>query len=309
MKSKFERGLMMITINNLTVKYGEQVALNIKSSITFKKGDRIGIIGSNGAGKSTLVKAILGLINYQGKIHIEIKPEQIAAHMQENNYVETMKIKYVMEAILNTKIKKNRKLQELIEFFNFERCLNKKFSNLSGGQKQRFTIIMVLMQDSPLVFFDEVTSGLDFETRQQLMSKITQWYEEKDTTICIVSHYYEELDNIAEKILILEKGNVVDFGYKDDLFRKYCGNSIIIIANTESNMAIIKEFKKIEAPEHLIAISCDDDDEEMDIMKLLVINDVNFKRSNNDIEIMSINAKASFKRGLEGGVRNECKAI
>ncbi len=300
---------MMITINNLTVKYGEQVALNIKSSITFKKGDRIGIIGSNGAGKSTLVKAILGLINYQGKIHIEIKPEQIAAHMQENNYVETMKIKYVMEAILNTKIKKNRKLQELIEFFNFERCLNKKFSNLSGGQKQRFTIIMVLMQDSPLVFFDEVTSGLDFETRQQLMSKITQWYEEKDTTICIVSHYYEELDNIAEKILILEKGNVVDFGYKDDLFRKYCGNSIIIIANTESNMAIIKEFKKIEAPEHLIAISCDDDDEEMDIMKLLVINDVNFKRSNNDIEIMSINAKASFKRGLEGGVRNECKAI
>lgn len=309
MKSKFERGLMMITINNLTVKYGEQVALNIKSSITFKEGDRIGIIGSNGAGKSTLVKAILGLINYQGKIHIEIKPEQIAAHMQENNYVETMKIKYVMEAILNTKIKKNRKLQELIEFFNFERCLNKKFSNLSGGQKQRFTIIMVLMQDSPLVFFDEVTSGLDFETRQQLMSKITQWYEEKDTTICIVSHYYEELDNIAEKILILEKGNVVDFGYKDDLFRKYCGNSIIIIANTESNMAIIKEFKKIEAPEHLIAISCDDDDEEMDIMKLLVINDVNFKRSNNDIEIMSINAKASFKRGLEGGVRNECKAI
>ena len=300
---------MMITINNLTVKYGEQVALNIKSSITFKKGDRIGIIGSNGAGKSTLVKAILGLINYQGKIHIEIKPEQIAAHMQENNYVETMKIKYVMEAILNTKIKKNRKLQELIEFFNFEECLNKKFSNLSGGQKQRFTIIMVLMQDSPLVFFDEVTSGLDFETRQQLMSKITQWYEEKDTTICIVSHYYEELDNIKEKILILEKGNVVDFGYKDDLFRKYCGNSIIIIANTESNMAIIKEFKKIEAPEHLIAISCDDDDEEMDIMKLLVINDVNFKRSNNDIEIMSINAKASFKRGLEGGVRNECKAI
>ena len=309
MKSKFERGLMMITINNLTVRYGEQVALNIKSSITFKKGDRIGIIGSNGAGKSTLVKAILGLINYQGKIHIEIKPEQIAAHMQENNYVETMKIKYVMEAILNTKIKKDKKLQELIEFFNFEGCLNKKFSNLSGGQKQRLTIIMVLMQDSPLVFFDEVTSGLDFETRQQLMSKITQWYEEKDTTICIVSHYYEELDNIAEKILILEKGNIVDFGYKDELFRKYCGNSIIIIANTESNMEIIKEFKRIEAPEHLIAISCDDDDEEMDIMKLLVINDINFKRSNNDIEIMSINAKSIFNRGLEGGVRNGCKAI
>lgn len=295
----------MLTINNLEVKYGKNVALSIKSPITFEEGDRIGIIGSNGAGKSTLVKSILGLTKYNGRITTNLKLEEISAHMQENNYVETMPIKTIMEAILNTKIRKNTKLQELIEFFNFEGCLNKRFSNLSGGQKQRLTIILVLMQDTPLVFFDEVTSGLDFETRQQLMEKIAKWYENKKSTICLVSHYYEELEQLANKILILEKGEVVDFGKREELFKKYCGKSIIILENNMKNELVTKKFPRISAPKHLIALSCLNEEEEIEIIKLLIKENINFKRSDNDIEIMSINAKENFK----GGNNNEYKAV
>lgn len=299
----------MVTIKNLEVKYGKQIALSIKSSITFEAGDRIGIIGSNGAGKTTLVKSILGLTNYNGTIHTTLKPEEMSAHMQENNYVDTMAVKYIIEAILNTKIKSNKVLQELISFFNFEECLNKKFSTLSGGQKQRLTIILVLMQDAPLVFFDEVTSGLDFETRQQLMNKITQWYENKEATICIVSHYYEELEKLANKILILDNGKVVDFGSKEELFKKYCGKSTITIENTKRNEELTMKLPKILAPEHLIAISCSSEDKELEIVKLLIDENINFKRSNNDIEIMSINAKASFNAEVGGGTSDEYKAI
>lgn len=299
----------MVTIKNLEVKYGKQIALSIKSPITFETGDRIGIIGSNGAGKTTLVKSILGLTNYNGTIHTTLKPEEMSAHMQENNYVDTMAVKYIIEAILNTKIKSNKVLQELISFFNFEECLNKKFSTLSGGQKQRLTIILVLMQDAPLVFFDEVTSGLDFETRQQLMNKITQWYENKEATICIVSHYYEELEKLANKILILDNGKVVDFGSKEELFKKYCGKSTITIENTKRNEELTMKLPKILAPEHLIAISCSSEDKELEIVKLLIDENINFKRSNNDIEIMSINAKASFNAEVGGGTSDEYKAI
>ncbi|MBZ9686788.1 ABC transporter ATP-binding protein [Clostridium estertheticum] len=299
----------MVTIQNLEVKYGKQIALSIKSPITFEAGDRIGIIGSNGAGKSTLVKSILGLTNYNGTIHTSLKPEEMSAHMQENNYVDTMAVKYIIEAILNTKIKSNKVLQELISFLNFEECLNKKFSALSGGQKQRLTIILVLIQDAPLVFFDEVTSGLDFETRQQLMNKITQWYENKGATICIVSHYYEELENLASKILILDNGKVVDFGSKEQLFKKYCGKSTITIENTKRNEELTWSFPKIIAPDHLIAISCTSDNKELEIIKVLIDEDINFKRSNSDIEIMSINAKARYKVELAGGASDEYKAI
>jgi len=94
----------MVTIKNLEVKYGNEVALSIKSPITFEVGDRIGIIGSNGAGKTTLVKSILGLINYNGSIHTNLKLEEMSAHMQQNDYVDTMAVKHIIEAILNTKI-------------------------------------------------------------------------------------------------------------------------------------------------------------------------------------------------------------
>ena len=297
----------MIIINNLQVSYGSQLALSINEPITFNDGDRIGIIGSNGAGKSTFVKTILGLTNYQGSIVTDLKPEEIAVHMQHNHYASTMAVKHIMEAILNTRIKNNKMLQDLITFFDFEGCLNKKYASLSGGQKQRLTIILVLIQDSPLVFFDEVTSGLDFETRQKLMTKMGDWYRDKNTTLCIVSHYYEELEQLVNKILILEEGQVVDFGDKDQLFYNYCGKTVITLDNTPKNTELTKNLKKLNAPAHLIALSCPNSELEKEITSILIKENVNYKRSNNDIEIMSINAKAHFSSKKAGGMKNEEK--
>jgi len=285
---------MLLTVRQLKVKYGKQTALEICQPISFEKGERIGIIGSNGAGKTTLVKAILGLVDYEGSIVTCLSPEQMAAHMQFNEYVVTMPVKYIMETILNTKIKENKELKELISFFDFESCLSKKFNALSGGQKQRFTIIMVMMQNAELTFYDEVTSGLDFETRQKLMEKLVEWYQGKDNTLLIVSHYYEELEQLADKLLILDQGNVIAFGKKEQLFHSYCGNSIIIMENEERNRNLTKEFVKLKAPDHLIALSCGNKEEEEKIISLLVSHDVNFKRSNCDIEILYSNAKEKF---------------
>ena len=194
---------MLLTIHQLQVKYGQQTALEITSPISFDKGERVGIIGSNGAGKSTLIKALLGLVPYHGKVTTPLSPKQMAVHMQFNEYASTMPIKYIMETILNTKIRHNRELQELIAFFDFEPCLSKRFSALSGGQKQKFTIILVMSQNAELTFYDEVTSGLDFETRQKLTEKLTAWYQDKEDTLMIVSHYYEELEQLADKTSIV----------------------------------------------------------------------------------------------------------
>ena len=284
----------MLTIKSCKVCYGDVKALDIQEPLTINKGEKIGIIGSNGAGKTTLINALLGLVPYQGKISSDVKPEEMGVHMQFNEYVDTMPIKYVMEAILGTKISKNARLQELIQYFEFEGCLKKKFTSLSGGQKQRFTIILVMMQDAPITFYDEVTSGLDFETRQKLMDKLADWYKDKQNTLCIISHYYEELELLADKLLILDQGNVIAFGSKEELFHKYCGRSVLIMENNQKNIELTKQYKKLESSEHNIVISCENEQLEKEIATQLLDQNVNFKRSNNDIELVFINAKSSY---------------
>lgn len=291
---------MLLSIQNMTVRYGADTVLQIKEPITIEQGDRIGIIGSNGAGKSTMLKSILGLVNYQGTIQTKLHPEQIAAHMQFNEYTDTMAVKHIMEAVLRTKISKNKKLQELISYFEFEDCLRKKYTKLSGGQKQRFTIILVMMQEAPLTFYDEVTSGLDFETRQRLMERLVEWYKGKDSSLCIVSHYYEELEQLANKLLILDKGNVIAYGRKEELFHTFCGRAVIVLEHSLKNERLTSGYEKLASPAHLIALPCNTEEKEQEITKLLLKNNVNYKRSNNDIEMIYINAKECYEKGTEG---------
>lgn len=286
----------MLTIENLQVNFGDFQALNIRNKLIIESGDRIGIIGSNGAGKSTLVKAILGLVPYKGRIQSSLKHDQMAVHLQQNDYVKSVPIKNIIQAILGTSISDNAKLVELIEFFDFEKCLKKKFPQLSGGQKQRLTIILVLMQDAPLTFFDEVTSGLDFETRTQLMEKILTWYEGKSTSLCIVSHYYDELEALTNKLLILEKGEVLAFGETRALFKQFCGEVVLTIEDTPENRSITENREQLLAPNRLLAFPCNSQEQELELVNLLSTNNINYKRSDLDIEILFTNARQAFKQ-------------
>lgn len=280
----------MIKINNLEVKYGKNIALYIKS-LDIKKGEKVGVIGSNGAGKSTFIKALLELVDYSGEIKKDIDTKDIAVHMQFNNYAETVTVKDIIELIINGKIEKNQVVKELIEFFDFSDCLNKIYKKLSGGQKQRLTLILVMASNSSLTIFDEVTSGLDFETREKLMKKLKEWYKYKDTTLILVSHYYEELENLVDKLLILDSGKVVDFGNKKDLFKKYCGNVVFIINNSEFNKKLFEKEKTVEISKEKLAILIDDKKEERKIVDKLIEKDIDYTRTKNDIELVVTLAK------------------
>ena len=275
----------MINIENLEVKYGNKKALSIEK-LNIKKGEKIGVIGSNGAGKSTLIKALLEIVNYTGDIKKDIDTEDIAVHMQFNNYAETVSVKDIIELVIGDKIENNKIVQELIDFFDFKDSLNKKYNILSGGQKQRLTLILVMASNSPLTIFDEVTSGLDFETRQKLMKKLKEWYEEKDTTLILVSHYYEELENLVDKLLILDKGEVIAYGNKKDLFKKYCGNVVFIVNNTKNNHDLFKKEELVEISKEKLAIVCSDKREEQRVINKLIEEDMDFTRTKSDIELI-----------------------
>ena len=224
----------MLTLDGVKVTFKDKTALDLGRMVEIADNDRVGVIGSNGAGKTTLIKSILGIVNYQGNIKRGIDIDKIAVHMQQNEYIDTVPLSIILEMLIGGPIKENKKVMEMIEFFEFESCLKKRWKHLSGGQKQRFTLILVMCYESHLTLLDEVTSGLDFETRQKLMKKLIDWYKERNTTLLVTSHYYEELEHLVNKILYLDKGKVVDFGNKDELFRKYCGKAVILCEENDA---------------------------------------------------------------------------
>ena len=289
----------MLTLDGVKVTFKDKTALDLGRMVEIADNDRVGVIGSNGAGKTTLIKSILGIVNYQGNIKRGIDIDKIAVHMQQNEYIDTVPLSIILEMLIGGPIKENKKVMEMIEFFEFESCLKKRWKHLSGGQKQRFTLILVMCSESPLTLLDEVTSGLDFETRQKLMKKLTQWYKERNTTLLVTSHYYEELEHLVNKILYLDKGKVVDFGNKDDLFRKYCGKAVILCEENDAVKEILKNHRQIIAPEGMIALRCDEKEDEIAVSEALSGINVNYRRSNNDIELMTINAKAVYYGGGE----------
>lgn len=289
----------MLTLDRVKVTFKDKTALDLGRMVEIADNDRVGVIGSNGAGKTTLIKSILGIVNYQGNIKRGIGVDKIAVHMQQNEYIDTVPLSIILEMLIGGPIKENKKVMEMIEFFEFEPCLKKRWKHLSGGQKQRFTLILVMCSESPLTLLDEVTSGLDFETRQKLMKKLTQWYKERNTTLLVTSHYYEELEHLVNKILYLDKGKVIDFGNKDELFRKYCGKAVILCEENDAVKEILKNHRQIIAPEGMIALRCDEKEDEIAVSEALSSINVNYRRSNNDIELMTINAKAVYYGGEE----------
>ena len=289
----------MLTLDRVKVTFKDKTALDLGRMVEIADNDRVGVIGSNGAGKTTLIKSILGIVNYQGNIKRGIGVDKIAVHMQQNEYIDIVPLSIILEMLIGGPIKENKKVMEMIEFFEFEPCLKKRWKHLSGGQKQRFTLILVMCSESPLTLLDEVTSGLDFETRQKLMKKLTQWYKERNTTLLVTSHYYEELEHLVNKILYLDKGKVIDFGNKDELFRKYCGKAVILCEENDAVKEILKNHRQIIAPEGMIALRCDEKEDEIAVSEALSSINVNYRRSNNDIELMTINAKAVYYGGEE----------
>ena len=289
----------MLTLDGVKVTFKDKTALDLGRMVEIADNDRVGVIGSNGAGKTTLIKSILGIVNYQGNIKRGIDIDKIAVHMQQNEYIDTVPLSIILEMLIGGPIKENKKVMEMIEFFEFESCLKKRWKHLSGGQKQRFTLILVMCSESPLTLLDEVTSGLDFETRQKLMKKLIDWYKERNTTLLVTSHYYEELEHLVNKILYLDKGKVVDFGNKDELFRKYCGKAVILCEENDAVKEILKNHRQIIAPEGMIALRCDEKEDDIAVSEALSGINVNYRRSNNDIELMTINAKAVYYGGGE----------
>ncbi|MBZ5984396.1 ABC transporter ATP-binding protein [Leuconostoc gelidum subsp. gasicomitatum] len=256
----------MLEIKNLSVTYGSKVALTVPNLI-INKGEIIGVMGESGSGKSTLVNSCLGLVRFKGQVTLET--DNVGVLMQEQHYVDTMTNQKIIEGLLNTRIKRDEKLAELINFFDFGSQLSLHFKNISGGQKQRMSLIMVLYQEPELLFLDEMTTGLDFESRQALINHLKVYFKQHQTTVIMVTHYAQEIEQLADKLLIIHDGQVKAFDKPKNLFNQYIGYSAFIVGNNAEK-----------------SISIHRPEEEYSVARQLIDSGDDFRRTQGDIELV-----------------------
>jgi len=212
---------MSIEINHLTKVYGEQKAVN-NISFTINKGEIVGFLGPNGAGKSTTLKIITGyLAATSGTVKVAgldiathpIECKQKIGYLPESNPLyNDMYVKEYLNFIAGVHHNKSlgighQSLEEIINKVGLQLEQNKKIAQLSKGYKQRVGLAAALIHQPEVLILDEPTSGLDPNQIIEIRNLIKE--QGKDKTVLFSSHILQEVTAICNRIIIINKGNIV----------------------------------------------------------------------------------------------------
>ena len=215
---------MSIIIKNISKTYKNQVALN-SINLNIKKGEIVGLLGPNGAGKSTLIKILTGYIsanNGEVKIcgdNINENPKlvkQKIGYLAENNplYIE-MYIKEYLKYIAEIYKVSFQEIDKIIELTGLNSEKNKKINQLSKGYKQRVGLAAALIHNPEVLILDEPTTGLDPNQLIEIRKLIKNIGHNK--TVIFSTHILQEVEKICDRIIIINKGNIVEDQKVDDL--------------------------------------------------------------------------------------------
>lgn len=209
----------MISINNVELTISGKKILDFKNEkIDIKDGSKVAILGENGAGKTTLINLLLGNIkNYKGIVENNFKSNDIGIVFQENQYGDLIKVKELIKLIFPKW--KNKDLERFLSRYYLKELKNTYIHKLSVGERQRLTLGLVLTQRKKLYIFDEMTSGLDTYKREALLELMHQ--STMKSTVINITHYFEEVENWADHILILKHGKILYSGRTDSLLNRF----------------------------------------------------------------------------------------
>lgn len=204
-------------LSGVTKKYGAVTALR-DASLKVRRGELLGVLGPNGAGKTTAIRLLLGLSRpASGQVHVFGRDprdlsvrRRIGVMLQISKVPETLKVKEHIE-LFSSYYPNALSLKDTLRAAGLEGFENRLFGKLSGGEKQRVLFALAICGNPELVFLDEPTVGLDVNTRQLIWKQIRRLIEE-ERTVVLTSHYLEEVDALADRVIVLNQGTVVTEG-------------------------------------------------------------------------------------------------
>lgn len=246
--------MAIIEIKNITKRFNDKLVLD-NISYEINKGEIFGFIGPNGAGKSTLINIMTSLLvpdsgsvkicgydivkeSLKAKANIGYVPQDIAL-LEELSAYDNLEFFGALYG-LKGKLLKER-IKEALEVTGLEYKRKQKVKKFSGGMKRRLNIATAIMHHPKVLIMDEPTVGVDPQSRNHIFTFTKKICKEWGTTVIYTSHYMEEVEELCERVFIIDLGKEIAYGNKEDIKSSvFPNNKVIIDASNMSGEALIK---------------------------------------------------------------------
>jgi ABC-2 type transport system ATP-binding protein len=249
----------VIEVSGVRKTYGKTVAVD-EASFEVRQGEIFGLIGPNGAGKTTTMECIEGLrksdrgsiavlgldpfrqvYKLQHRIGVQFQQAQLQKRIKVWEAVDLWASLYGKKAVDGTR---------LLEQLGLTDKRGAWFMNLSGGQKQRLFIALALINDPEVVFLDELTTGLDPQSRRTIWD-LVRGIRERGKTVFLTTHLMEEAERLCDRVAIMERGRIIDIDTPECLVRRHCPERTVVL-DTE-NPAAGQHFRTIPGVESVVS--------------------------------------------------------
>ncbi len=252
-------------------------------NFNIEEGELVGYIGENGAGKSTTIKMLTGLLTpTSGRVLVNgIVPNEKRIQNNKNigavfgqktqlwwdlPVVESFRLIKKMYKIPENKYRKN--LKKFTELLDLQELLEKQVKNLSLGQKMRCEIAATFLHDPKIVYLDEPTIGLDVFVKEKIRKFIKDINKDTKTTVILTTHDLKDIEDVCDRIILLDKGQIVYDGEKQkfkDTYGRYVIAELIVKDKKENIM--INNIEILEQDDNKLKIKFSHD--ETTIVKIM----------------------------------------
>jgi ABC-2 type transport system ATP-binding protein len=222
---------VVASLEHVSKNYEDVRALR-NVDFTVHAGQVVALLGPNGAGKTTAVKLLLGLIqSNSGKTRVfggdPTNPQnrmRTGAMLQVGKVPETLRVGEHID-LFASYYPDPLPMQEVLAAAGLEKLRDRKFGDLSGGQRQRALFALAICGNPDLLFLDEPTVGLDVEARRALWEEIRRLVD-RGKTVLLTTHYLEEADALADRIAVINQGEIIAEGTPSEIKAQTSGKRI-----------------------------------------------------------------------------------